>query len=48
MLFPITVLATGFCTIPEAKASGWESLSFEAMHEFKLFDIESGLPFLAI
>ena len=40
------VLASGFCIPAEAEGSGWESLGFEAMHEFKVFDIESGLPFL--
>ena len=29
-----------------ADDEGWDNLSFEAMHEFKVFDVESGLPFL--
>ena len=29
-----------------ADDKGWDNLSFEAMHEFKVFDVESGLPFL--
>ena len=29
-----------------AEVSGWENLSYEAMHEFKVFDVEAGIPFL--
>ena len=41
------ILTASLLTAPAMAADhGWDNLSFEAMHEFKVFDIESGLPFL--
>ena len=47
LLFCLAILlASSLWTVSLAEASGWENLGFEATHEFKMFDIESGLPFL--
>ena len=43
----LTIFLTSLWIVPAtAETSDWEKLSYEAMHEFKVFDIESGLPFL--
>ena len=41
------LLAVSLLTAPAMAAdTDWENLSFEAMHETNVFDIETGLPFL--
>ena len=40
------MIAASIRQVNAAEASGWNDLGFEAMHEFKVFDIDSGLPFL--
>ena len=47
MLLCLTiVLAASPYMAARADQAEWDHLSFEAMHEFKVFGIESGLPFL--
>ena len=43
----VIILTASLWKVPAtAETSDWEKLSYEAMHEFKVFDIESGIPFL--